>query len=38
MGIQGNPLIYSGGFEINGQSTKEINVPDGWVREHTFSN
>jgi hypothetical protein len=37
MGVQGKPLIYSGGFEINAHTTKEINVPDGWVREHPFS-
>jgi hypothetical protein len=36
MGVQGKPLIYSGGFHINAQTTKEINVPDGWVREHPF--
>ncbi|CAF0979284.1 unnamed protein product [Rotaria sp. Silwood1] len=30
-GTQGKPLIYSGGFEVNARSTKDISVPDGWV-------
>lgn len=31
LGIQGQPLIYSGGVDIDAGSTKEITVPDGWV-------
>jgi hypothetical protein len=30
-GIQGQPLIYSGGFDVNSRSTRDISVPDGWV-------
>ncbi len=33
-GIQGNPLIYSGGFDVEARSTKDISVPDGWVRKY----
>lgn len=33
-GIQGQPLIYSGGFDVDARSTKDINVPDGWIREY----
>jgi len=29
-GIQGQPLIHSGGFDVEAHSTKDINVPDGW--------
>jgi hypothetical protein len=36
-GIQGQPLIYSGGFEVDAHSTKDISVPDGWVRRHAES-
>lgn len=32
-GIQGQPLIYSGGFDVEAHATKDIRVPDGWVRE-----
>ena len=31
LGIQGKPLIYNGGFNVNAQSSKDISVPDGWV-------
>ncbi|CAF1103904.1 unnamed protein product [Rotaria sordida] len=31
LGIQGQPLIYSGGVEVEARSTKDISVPDGWV-------
>ncbi|CAF3140626.1 unnamed protein product [Rotaria sp. Silwood2] len=31
LGIQGQPLIYSGGVEVGARSTKDINVPDKWV-------
>jgi hypothetical protein len=31
LGMQGQPLIYNGGFEINARSMKTISVPDGWV-------
>ncbi len=30
-GIDGQPLIYGGGFEVDAGSTKNINVPDTWV-------
>jgi hypothetical protein len=30
-GIQGQPLIYGGGFEVNSGSAVDLNVPDGWV-------
>ena len=33
-GIQGRPLIYSGGFDVEPHSTKDISVPDQWVREY----
>lgn len=33
LGIQGQPLIYSGGVDVDAGSTREISVPDGWVRE-----
>ena len=33
IGIQGNPLIYNGGFDVNARSSKDIRVPDGWVIE-----
>lgn len=36
-GIQGKPLIYSGGFDVAARSTKDISVPDGWVREYAFA-
>jgi hypothetical protein len=36
-GIQGRPLIYSGGFDVEAHSTKDINVPDGWVRKYVLS-
>lgn len=32
-GIQGQPLIYAGGFDVEARSVKDISVPDGWVRE-----
>lgn len=32
MGIQGQPLVYSGGFDVNAGSTRDITVPDGWVK------
>jgi hypothetical protein len=35
LGIQGQPLIYSGGFDVDAHSRKDISVPDGWVREYT---
>jgi hypothetical protein len=35
-GIQGQPLIYSGGFDVDAGSTKEISVPDGWVKEYAL--
>jgi hypothetical protein len=31
LGIQGQPLIYNGGLEVDAHSAKDINVPDGWV-------
>ncbi|CAF4268641.1 unnamed protein product [Rotaria sp. Silwood2] len=31
LGIQGQPLIYSGGVEVDARSTKDISVPDAWV-------
>ncbi|CAF1268110.1 unnamed protein product [Didymodactylos carnosus] len=31
IGIQGRPLIVDGGFELPAASTKDIDVPDGWV-------
>lgn len=34
-GIQGQPLIYSGGFDVDAGSTKDISVPDGWVKTNT---
>ncbi len=30
-GIQGNPLIYGGGFEVDSGSSINLNVPNGWV-------
>jgi hypothetical protein len=30
-GVQGQPLIYGGGFEVNSRSSMNLNVPDGWV-------
>ncbi|CAF1354241.1 unnamed protein product, partial [Didymodactylos carnosus] len=30
MGVQGNPLIMNGGFELGAKSTRDISVPDGW--------
>ena len=30
-GVQGQPLIYNGGFEVNARSSINIKVPDGWV-------
>ena len=30
-GIQGNPLIYNGGFDVDAGSSKDLTVPDGWV-------
>jgi hypothetical protein len=35
LGIQGQPLIHSGGFDVDAHSIKDISVPDGWVREYT---
>lgn len=37
LGIDGNPLIYSGGLEIGARSTRDISVPDNWVRKHIMS-
>jgi len=34
LGIQGNPLIYSGVLDIEARSTKDISIPDKWVREY----
>jgi hypothetical protein len=31
LGIQGNPLIQNGGFEVNAHASKKIDVPDKWV-------
>ena len=31
IGLQGNPLIYNGGFEVDARSAKDIKVPDKWV-------
>ena len=36
-GIQGQPLIYSGGFDVDARSIKDISVPDGWVKHNTPS-
>ena len=36
-GIQGNPLIYSGGFDVDARSSKDLSVPDGWVMEEKKS-
>ena len=30
-GVQGNPLIYSGGFEVEAGASRDLSVPDGWV-------
>jgi hypothetical protein len=30
-GIQGQPLVYNGGFEVNARSAMNLNIPDGWV-------
>ncbi|CAF3747141.1 unnamed protein product [Rotaria sp. Silwood1] len=30
-GVQGQPLIYGGGFEVNSRSSINLAVPDGWV-------
>ena len=35
-GIQGRPLIYSGGFDVDAHSTRDLSVPDGWVKEHAL--
>lgn len=35
-GLDGKPLIYSGGFEVEAGSIKEINVPNKWVRALYF--
>ena len=34
IGIQGQPLIYSDGFDVEARSTRDISVPDGWVRKY----
>jgi hypothetical protein len=31
MGVQGQPLIVNGGFEVNAGSSIDVSVPDGWV-------
>ena len=31
--IQGQPLVSSGGFDVEARSTKDISIPDGWVKE-----
>ncbi len=41
LGIQGQPLIYSGGFAVNAGSAIDISVPNGWVKKYAlrhFSN
>lgn len=30
-GIQGQPLLYGGGFEVNTRSSIDLKIPDGWV-------
>jgi hypothetical protein len=30
-GIQGQPLVYGGGVEVNSRATMDLNIPDGWV-------
>jgi hypothetical protein len=31
IGIQGNPLIYGGGVEVDSRSSINLNVPNKWV-------
>ncbi len=31
MGVQGEPLILNGGFELDARSSIDISVPDRWV-------
>ena len=33
-GIQGQPLVYGGGFEVESRSSKDLTIPDGWVCLH----
>ena len=30
-GVQGQPLVYGGGFEVNARASINLNIPDGWV-------